>query len=343
MKAAITKKLILDNFTGKTTPLQRKQIDGWLQSKANEELYFKWLEEWETRNPEYQPDSDPLIQGYLDYIHSTPRHAAEATPEAAGSSFRAPLNRSGAIAATIAAIILLSGIWLYGESVLYKTYRTAGSETKTFVLNDGSKVTLAEHSTLKVPRWGFVTPNREVALDGRADFRVSHTRDGRKFVVKTEKNFEVVVLGTEFSVLSRRREAEVVLNRGKVLVNYQEGNAARQLVMKPGELVSFDQHNQAVLKSAPKSPGFSAQGEKRFVFEKTPLSEVALMLRDTYGADVRIDSPNLARRQLMGSFQAEDLDELLSTISDLLNIEAVREENVIRFSEKRSQFVPSKP
>lgn len=336
MEANITRELIFEHFANKVTPLQRRQIDDWLQTEGNEELYYKWLEEWENSNPEYQPDSERLVGGYVRYIRTHPRQGDQAGGALPKWQFRLPRNwGTASMAAAVAVLLVAAGIWLNRSSLLnYKTYQTSNGEVRRFVLMDGSLVTLNARSQLRVPRWGFGTSSREVVLDGEASFTVRHTPDHRKFVVSTGKGFEVVVLGTEFSVFSRSRGARVVLNRGSVKVNYQEGSATKQLMMKPGELVSFDPQNHPTLSQATALTDLSLWQEKRFVFEQTRLSEVAQMLEETYGLKVEIGSPQLAQRELMGSFRANNLDELLHTISDLLDIDIVREADTIRLSEK---------
>lgn len=334
MKFAISKELIFDNFANKVTPLQRKQIDDWLQSKANEELYFKWMEEWENRCPEYEPDSSPMIEKYLNFINSTPRHQEANVQENVIDDFWVSPTRLVVMAAAVAVTMLISGIWLYQDALFYETYATTAGETSTVLLTDGSQATLAEHSSLKVPRWRFGSAGREVTLKGSADFSVKRTPDHRKFVVKTEKGFEVVVLGTEFSVSSRQKGGRVVLNKGKVQVNYQQGNESKKLILKPGDLISFDEQNQPSLKTLAQSTDLLIWQEKRFVFEETQLTDVARILEETYGLKVTIASPELGRRKLMGSFKAQNLDELLLTISDLLDISAVRQEDGVRLAEK---------
>ncbi|WP_020605989.1 FecR family protein [Spirosoma spitsbergense] len=334
MKADITKELIFNNFANKTTPLQRKQIDDWLQSQTNEELYYQWLEEWENANLEYLPQSERLLERYTHFLHNNP-HPVQANQLK---------NRSGyfqqrqwwltwLIAASVL-FVLAMGTWLFRDYTYYKTYQTAYGEVKTFVLTDGSQVTLNANSSLRIPRWGFGDQKREVILDGEAGFTVTHLPNHQKFLVKTDKKFEVVVLGTEFSVFARHRGARVILEKGKVQVNYQEGNSAKQLVMKPGDLVSFNAKNQATLKTVSPSQNFSIWKEKRFVFDEISLSDVAQLLEETYGLSVTIDTPELAQRKLMGSFRAENVDELLRTISDLLDINVVRQEDQVRLSEK---------
>lgn len=334
MQTDITKELIFNHFASKTTPLQRKQIDDWLQIRANEELYYKWLEEWENQNPEYAPDSDRLLANYARFLYSNPDENGGSQPPI---RFVNASGRQWWLRGLLAAsVLLLLGMsyWFFGDLIRYRTYQTAYGEVKTFILADGSQVTLNANSALRLPRWGFDNDNREVLLDGEANFTVTHTASHQTFVVKTEKNFEVVVLGTEFSVFSRHRGARVVLNKGKVRVNYQQGNSTRQLLMKPGDLVSFDGQNQVSLKTVSQPQLFSIWKEKRFLFDETVLTDVAQMLEETYGLTVTIDNPELAQRKLMGSFRAENVDELLHTIAELLDINIVRQKDRVVFSEK---------
>ena len=334
MKADITKELIQEHFANKTTPLQRKQIDHWLQSASNEELYYKWLEEWENAYLEYAPQSEVLIKRYADFLYENPAQNFEEETLQVEVSIQKEIGwRRLAIAASVV-FILCTSTWFFKDSIVYQTYQTAYGEIKSFVLNDGSQVILNANSSLRVPRWGFGTQNREVFLTGEANFSVTHTANHQKFIVKTNKNFEVVVLGTEFSVFARQRGAKVVLNKGKVLVNYQEGSTSKQVVMHPGELVSFNKQNQVTQQEVAQPQNFSIWQEKRFVFEETMLSEVAQMLEETYGVKVSIDNKALAERKLMGSFRAENVDELLQTISDLLEINVVRQGDQIQLSEK---------
>ena len=118
--------------------------------------------------------------------------------------------------------------WVYFSKKLFciPRYKTAFGETRTVTLTDGSQVTLNANSSLRVPRFGFGKRTRDVTLLGEADFSIKHLPDDQRFVVQTDKNFEVVVLGTEFLVNTREKGTKVVLNKGKVRLLYQEGRTA---------------------------------------------------------------------------------------------------------------------
>jgi len=100
--------------------------------------------------------------------------------------------------------------------------------------------------------------------------------------------------------------------------------------MKPGQFVTLDQTNhiaQNVIKRSQVHPTWS---EKRFVFDETPLREVAYMLEESYGLQVEINDPELAQRVLVGSLRADNADQLLQSISELLAIHVVRRGNRVQ-------------
>lgn len=325
MESEINKEFIFNHFARKTSPLQRELIAHWLRQRANEERYYEWLEEWENNHPQYLTRSEPAYQHYSAFLHENQQsEAVDSSPFSAGR--RNWSRRQWLIAASVL-LCLASFTFLVRNQLFYRTYETTFGETRSLRLPDGSAVVLKANSSLRLPRWGFGHRTREVWLAGEAGFSVTHTPSNQRFIVKTEKNFEVVVLGTEFTVFARKRGTRVALNRGRVQLQYREGSMARQLVMKPGQMVSLDPANR-VARNVTKRPDVQpAWGDKRFVFDETPLREVALMLEESYGLSVRISDPELADRVLIGSLRAENADQLLQSISELLDINVVRQGN----------------
>ncbi|WP_080054576.1 FecR family protein [Spirosoma aerolatum] len=335
MEAEINKELIFSHFDRKTSPLQREMIAQWLQQKSNEEQYYEWLEEWEMKHPQYLAQTGNALQRYVTFLTENPHSDAGSVAE--GANVR-PLTdertwRQWLVAATVLLLLGL-GSFLFRNQIRYQTYQTAFGETRSMRLADGSTVVLNANSSLRVPRWGFGHETREVWLTGEAAFSVTHTADDQKFVVKTANKFDVVVLGTEFSVFARKRGARVVLNKGKVRLHYQEGQTAKQVTMKPGDLVTLDPQNHLALKTLQQPQQQLAWQEKRFVFDETTLQEVAYLLEENYGLQVSIKDRALAERILMGSFRADNVDQLLQSISELLDISVVRQGNQVQIMDQ---------
>jgi transmembrane sensor len=340
MESEINKDLIFNHFARKSSPLQRELIAYWLREKANEEQYYEWLEEWENRNPQYLTQPELTLHRYTTFLEENP-HVEEASTHTntLGLPVSNRWDRGQWLVAASTLLVLSIGLILFRNQILYQTYETALGETRSLNLPDGSVVRLNANSSLRVPRWGFGHKTREVLLTGEANFSVTHSPDSQKFIVKTAKNFEVVVLGTEFTVFARKRRAKVVLNKGKVQLQYQEGRTEKQVTMKPGDLVTLDPQNHLALKTLKQSqlhPAWvnPASEEKRFVFEEATLEEVAYLLEENYGLQVDITDKELAGRVLMGSFRADNVDQLLLSISELLDINVIRQGNHVQIKDK---------
>lgn len=332
MKTAINKKMIFDYFANRLTPLQRKKIENWLKTTENEELFYSYLEEWENKNPEYEPEEGLALAHYLNVLNNEEKAFSE-TSRLQEKNGKYPFLTVKMLAASILLFALI-GFLVSHDLFNYKTYKNTNNEVQSLTLDDGTKVLLNQNSSLKIHRWGFTNNTREVFLIGEAKFFVTHTKRHERFIVKTDKNFEVVVLGTEFAVSSRTRGAKVILNKGKVLLNYEEGKKTKHLLMKPGDYVLFNKQNKASLNTFSEKQYLSIWQEKKFIFNKTSLKDVAIMLEETYGLQVKIFGTDLANRKLMGSFQAENLDELLNTLSELLRINVIRQNNEVELIEK---------
>ncbi|MVM33012.1 DUF4974 domain-containing protein [Spirosoma sp. HMF4905] len=335
MESDINKELIFSHFARKVSPLQRELIAQWLREKANEEQYYEWLEEWENRNPQYLTQTEKATQHYATFLADNPHTEETSSNEIPVIlPISRPWNRPfWLVAASIVLVASMVGL-LFRNQLIYQTYTTTFGETRSIKLPDGSEVNLNANSSLQVPRWGFGRTTREVLLAGEANFSVTHTPDDQKFVVKTAKGLDVVVLGTEFTVFARKRGARVLLNKGKVQLHYQENKIAKQVTMKPGDFVTLDPENHIALKTIKQRQFPSVGQEKRFVFEETTLEEVAYMLEENYGLRVNIKNQALAQRILMGSFQADNVDQLLLSISELLDINVARQGNHVQIMDK---------
>ncbi|WP_028665731.1 FecR family protein [Runella zeae] len=325
MKAEINKEFIFSYLSGKTSALQKQMVDEWVKQPANEELFYKWLVEYEYQHPQYLtqlPEALKQFHAYADRFDADPTH--ETFKETKPSLKSSPRFWNTLMIAASLSLTLVALGWLFKDDIVYQTHSTTFGETRSILLSDKTQVTLNANSSLRVPRFGFGDKTREVFLKGEANFDVTHQVNNQKFVVKTDKDFEVVVLGTEFTVYSRQQRAKIVLNKGKVQLRYQEGQSQKQVIMKPGDLVTLDQRNhlQQAVTSQPEK--YAAWKDHRFVFDDTTLEEFGKIMEENYGLKVKIEDQALAKRTLVGSFRAENADELLEIISQIFNINIVR-------------------
>lgn len=326
---SVNKALLFQYFAGNASPAQKRLIAEWLAHADHQELYFEWLAEWQSQSPQFLPDGQERYEAYVRYMRENANAEATAENKAQGQFPVVEGRRIGRrswLMAAASVLVLGMTAWLGREQILYKTYATEFGETRSVELPDGTKVILNANTSMKVPRFGFGEDTREVKLNGEAFFNVTHTIDNKRFMVKTEDNFEVMVLGTEFSVYTRRKGGKVLLKKGKVHVLFSEGSQKKELVMKPGDLVTMAKSAaKPIVKPNADTQKLIAWTGNRFVFDKTPLSEVAAQLQEHYGIRVEIKDSRFASRTVSGTFQPESGEELLTLLSELFDFRLARD------------------
>ena len=322
MEAPILKNVLFEYLSGRANPLERQLIEDWIHKDENVETFHQWLLEWETRSPQFIPDQDQAMLRLMNRINNeNPVAEEEAEPEISSSFSMNPflIGKYWFIAASV--ILLVCCSWFSRDAIQYKTFETAYGQTTRLYLEDGSRVALNSNSRLKIPRFGFFGDVRTVFLDGEAEFSVSHTIDHKRFVVKTSDTFQVEVLGTQFSVFARPRGTKVALSHGKIRLDYSQGENHQHLTMKPGDLATLQKTGAVHVVNNFDTRSLSAWKEQRFIFNATSLLEISNLIEENFGKKIRISSEKIAGRTITGNFKTENAEELLKTVSEVLDLD----------------------
>lgn len=322
MKHILSKTILFDYLAGRATPLEKQITEEWLSKESNTEQFHQWLYEWERQSPQYHPDADTA---FSQLVHRIDAHSREDTAGPDLPIMRQRIGSRGWLVAATIVLVLSVGGWLLRKPILYKNYETEYGETSAFVLRDGSHVTLNANSSLLVPRFGFQAGEREVFLSGEAQFSVRHTSDHQRFIVKTSDTFQVEVLGTEFTVFARSRGTKVALSQGKIRLDYTEGSQKRQLMMKPGELVTVNKEGSLTLETTDTPEQHAAWKEQRFVFNNTSVQEICALIEENFGVVIRIEDPQIASRTITGNFKAQTAEDLLTVLTEVLNLQVKKD------------------
>ena len=341
MEELVNKALVFDYFAGKVSPFQKKSIEAWLSKSGNRNIYYQWLHEWEGSNLQLTTNwQQAFAQTSQRVIAATQPEPRSVTIPLHG--WQQPARRFWLVAASVLFIIGFGG-WLIADMVRYQTVKTGYGEIKQYVLPDGSMVDLNANSSIRFPRFGFaensmlasilgMKDERRVELTGEGDFLVRHLPNHRKFTVLTGKGLTVNVLGTHFTVYARENQTQVVLRSGKVALTLLQKNNQPALTMKPGDLATLDAQGKLAIRQTAHPENLSAWKQHRFSFETTSLREIAQLLEDNYGLTVKIEGDGLANRTISGSFPAQDANEVIKLVAELLQINYFRENNNVTFS-----------
>lgn len=316
MKEGINKELIFSYFSGRATAIEKEIIDQWASQSQGKELFFIWLQEWENQNLQYQADVEKGLSRHQLRMSREDRPMAVVENNPSLPERLVLWWPGGSWFAAAMVLIIVSAGWLSRDSIRYQTFSTSFTETKRLQLADGSKVVINANSSLRIPRFGFGEKMREVYLTGEADFNITHTKDHKRFIVHANDNLDIEVLGTEFNVYARPRGTKVVLNKGKVQLNYRDGRSVRQLTMSPGDLVTMDNNGIKSVTKTENPQNYSAWKAHRFIFENESLMEICHLFEDNFGVKVQIPDSTLARQTISGSFTALNAEELLEILTD---------------------------
>lgn len=186
------------------------------------------------------------------------------------------------------------------------------------ILPDGSRVTLAQGTTMDYPKT-FSKKDREVSLNGKAYFEVAHNKEV-PFRVHTS-GAVVEVLGTKFNVVSANAagEMEVDLTQGKVAV-YLKENKEQSVELAPGERALFNPRDNSIAKSAVSNENYMAWKTGNLRFENEPLSQVVAELSEAFNTPVSMDNNSLNNCRLTASFSNQPLGSILNVIAQTLNV-----------------------
>ena len=181
MKRSVDKETLFDFFEGKTSSIQLKMIEEWLLEPGNNDRYYQYLDEWESRHVQFLPDETRAFEKY--------RSVLKGNPPATLNSEVAPRRKNGTGARRFripmaAALLLAIALFGWRDQILYYEYQNPFGKTKPFRLSDGTQVVLNADSRLCVPRFGFSEDARRVILEGEAEFQVTHTPNSSRFIVE---------------------------------------------------------------------------------------------------------------------------------------------------------------
>lgn len=211
------------------------------------------------------------------------------------------------IAAAVATLILTSLAIVLIMQPARSNIITGYGEITQQMLPDGSIVTLNANSSIQYSNWRSGS-DRELWIKGEGYFNVQKTTAQNKFIVHSGP-IDVIVTGTSFNVHNRNNRTNVLLKEGNVMVRSESGAEEKMI---PGEFIVHAGNGKLERKPA-KDAQVTAWLERRFIFEKTPLKEVATAVTDIYGVPVKFDNA-ISTESITGILPNDNLDIFLQSL-----------------------------
>ncbi|MEO6583304.1 MAG: FecR domain-containing protein [Ferruginibacter sp.] len=190
-------------------------------------------------------------------------------------------------------------------------------------LPDGTEVILNAHSTLTFGKKWKTGTDREVWIKGEAFFHVKKTPAHDKFIVHTDA-FDIEVTGTSFDVVNMEGKSSVILKEGSVKIHR---NGKPEIAMKPGDFVEFA--DEQIQKTTVTKEDYIAWTDNKLVFDNTPLTEVAKMIKEHYGVEINLQGSNISSEKITGIMPNDNLEVLLQALDATQEIKVVHTKDSI--------------
>jgi transmembrane sensor len=329
---------IFEKYLANTcTTAEAEQVLFWIKTDEGRQLMDSLLSARQDLKIGQEPDTESSIRIW-DNIQSYTSSTKESADDQPNQTIVKPLwaARFGWVAAAALVPLLMLGIYFYSfQNPISATPQIAEradyGQTRSLTLSDGSVVVLNGNSTLKYAKNWKPNEIREVWLTGEAFFKITHKDNNQPFLVHTNRNHLIEVLGTEFNVLDRANKTEVVLKSGKIRLTVKQKDAVKTLTMQPGQRIEMDTTATKVKLDIVKPEVYSSWQNHRLVFEGTRLSEIALMLNETYNLKVTVADQKMLDERISGTIPSGNVQELLNALSIALQLKYTQTNNTIKF------------
>lgn len=220
------------------------------------------------------------------------------------------LYRLTAIAAVLCLVAGFSWWRMYGRQD-WMIIASSAHTIKEITLPDDSRITLAENSALRYDRRAYGKKSRNVTLDGKAYFSVTH-QERCPFKVQTSLA-NIQVLGTRFQVTAKADQTSATVESGKVRF-YNEKR--QEAILTKGMYASINRKGQMQVDQQ-SSPNAFAWKTHVFTYNEISLKKVVEELEEVY--KVHINGMPQEEHYLTASFNNTPIEEIIEIINQTLD------------------------
>ena len=193
---------------------------------------------------------------------------------------------------------------------VYKKKFTGEAQRLTFMLKDGSKITLNSNSSLEFPEM-FSDSLRKVILYGEAFFEVA--KDAERPFTVIAGNVSTVALGTSFNIRNDTSENKttVSLASGKVLVQNRKKDEFN-IYLTPGEELDYHAPTKTYTKNQFDYQEKIAWKDGILYFGEDNIDTIVSKLEQWYGVSIELKNRPEEEWYFAGAFKDQSLENVLA-------------------------------
>lgn len=310
---------------GAATEAERREVEAWATSAPANRLELERLQAIYHDAPAGEWNVDAAWRRVSDRLAEAP---------SVPTILDVRPSRRRWLAAAAAIMLVVAAGWVYSairsaRGTAPQVWATAAGEQRTLTLDDGTRITLAPNSEIRMSLHGTVGMRR-ADLRGEAWFEVEHD-PSRPFLVHAGGAI-TEVLGTSFLVqeLPDHEGVRVALVSGRTSVRRAAAPAELATIMRPGELAILGAGAVVpTVTSGAQWQSALAWREGRLEFDDAPLAEVQAAFAKWYGVPLVLATPDLVARRFSGALRLDALDDALDVLTLSLGVRMERRADTI--------------
>jgi Fe2+-dicitrate sensor, membrane component len=318
--------LIAKHLGKELDDVQKEQLSKWLaESEENRKALLNAEKIWEL--------SDLQLAGVFGTDEGWTKMRHRIHEGASTKTKKIAFFQPWRIAASILVLVGIATLiyWMIGSSNYITVTAQSQKMLSPVVLPDRSKVYLNAGTTIKYPKTFAAAATRNVELSGEAFFEVTHNAS-QPFIIRTS-HAQVKVLGTSFDVAAYQASDSVMVVVETGTVELSQRGAAQAIRLTKGNSGVFYAGDHKLVKSESSDVNAIAWKTNNIVFHNASLDYVSKTLERLFNTRIRLQNEKLRNCHVDVNFvQGEDLDSILKTIKETLQLEVVKNNDTYTIS-----------
>lgn len=334
----ISDELLINYLLGECTASEKEAVENWIaQSEANQKHYEQFSQVWDKSKQlidTVEVDENAAWERLEERMQKRVKKSKQL-------SFR---RRISMLAASLA--LLVGVFWMFNRDTNVDPIKPVVVKEDPVVIDtpmiqtiastDVPKITsLADESIITLNRKSsiettdtFINNERRVALKGEAFFSITPDKT-KPFIIETQADVEIRVVGTSFNVKSFDDYTEVIVETG--IVELTKGNSNMRLVKNDkARIYSKD----SIIKVEKKTDDlYKYYRSKSFDCDNTPLWKVVEVLNEAYDEKIIIKDQSLRNLKLDTQFDQEELDIVMQVLEATFEFTVTKKRNIYYITE----------
>ena len=311
----ITTEVLTDYLNEQCDELTSKNIEKWISDSPKNKSYFDELQ--------FYWNKESSISKHIEF---DPEKGFKRLKKKKATQKRFQLRQLIQYAAVIALMISVSVTAYITEDSEFNQVVVENHNQSEKILNlpDGTNILLAKDGIISYSE-NFSENERLIELKGEAFFDVAKDKN-RPFIITTSHT-KTRVLGTSFRITEINKLTDIKVLSG-IVEFIDKDDSSNKLKLTKGESARFFE-NQHVLLSKTNESINSNLKIKHLAYQNENLETICHDLNEIFNTDIRIGSDQKKQLLMTATFEDQDLNNILESISFSLNLDIEKKDKHI--------------